>query len=109
MLEVSNKDQSINRMFRTTNSKGMPALASRLVAGGAAVAVPGGGAKAAVVSNSKDLPDDGNDFAHRDDNTWAMKFPNTTGTIKEDTTIKKSKKKKEEKIKKKKKRGSQTF
>ncbi len=60
MSKALDNNQSLYRMFRTTNDRGMPASVRGLAAGAAAAEVLGGASKAAVVSNGKDRPDDGN-------------------------------------------------
>ncbi len=69
VLEAFGEDQSLDRTFRMTNDRGMPASACRLVTGAAAVVVSGGAAKAADVSDNKDSPDDGDGDGNGDNNS----------------------------------------
>jgi hypothetical protein len=72
-----------------TNDGRTPASACGLVVGTVGGRGPGVGAKAAVVSNGKDFPDNGsgnNDCGNNDDNgddyNQAINSTNTVGTIK---------------------------
>jgi hypothetical protein len=84
VLEASGEDQSLDRMFWTTDDGGMPASARGLAAGAVVVVVSGGAANAADVSHNKDLPDDGNgdnnggnDDNAGDDGDRAIDLPDT--------------------------------
>jgi hypothetical protein len=68
VLEASGEDQSLDRAFRMTNDRGMPASARGLVAGVVAVVISGGAAKAADVSYNKDFLDNGNGDDNGGDN-----------------------------------------
>jgi hypothetical protein len=90
VLEASGEDQSLDRTFRTTNDKEMPASAHGLAAGAVAVAVSEGAKEAADISNKEDFLDDGNgnnggnDDNAGDDVNRAINSPDTAATANND-------------------------